>query len=403
MTTRIAIFHPADPAGHVPGGIDTIIRGMLKWAPSDLDYTIFGATSDESSRPVGREARLEFGGPNVHFVPLTRIDPSSRRAAIPVTLRYMLAVRTQMKRGLFDSFDALDFHRIETLWLFRHDRRPKNIIVHQDMSIIRDPGCDIAWRHAPWLYERIEGGVLPSAAHVYAVRQTAVERYRKTYPQLAQRISFLPTWVDTAIFTPPADAAERDTARATLRARLGLSDASVRVLTTVGRLDKQKDPLLLIEAFAQASPQANLHLVLVGDGVLRSNVEQLCSTLKLSGQVSFVGVQPPLQIASILRGSDLFVLSSAYEGMPIAVLEALATGLPVVSTNVGEIPLLIKNGISGQIASERTAQGLSAAVGAALDQVAAMRGKPSEDAVSPFRPELILRSIYENHRSQQAG
>jgi glycosyltransferase involved in cell wall biosynthesis len=321
-----------------------------------------------------------------------------------VTVRYMLAVRAHGRRGLFDSFDALDFHRIETLWLFRRDPRPKNLILHQDMSIIRNPDCDIAWRHAPWLYERLEGGVFPSAAHIYTVRQTAVERYRRSYPQLAQRISFLPTWVDSTIFTPPTDATERETARAELRSRLGLIDASVRVLTTVGRLDKQKDPMLLVEAFALTLHRhANLHLVLIGDGVLRSNVEQLCSRMKLNGRVSFVGVQPPSQIAGILRGSDLFVLSSAYEGMPIAVLEALATGLPVVSTNVGEIPLVIKNGVSGQIASERSPRGLSDAVGAALDQLDTMRGRPSEDAVAPFRPEIILHSLYENHRSQRGS
>jgi glycosyltransferase involved in cell wall biosynthesis len=400
---KIAIFHPTDPLGYVPGGIDTVIRGILKWAPPDLDYTLFGATSDEGARPVGREIDLPFGNGNARFVPLASIDSRGRRSVVPVTLRYLLALRRYIRHGRCKEFDVLDFHRVDPLWLFRHDGRPKNITVHQDMSIIRDEACDIMWRHAPWLYERIERTVFYASAHIFTVRQSAVKRYTQLYPDLADRITFLPTWVESTIFSPPSDEEGRRELRSKLLNDLGLERPSIQVLTSVGRLDKQKDPMLLLQAFSEALNRIpDLHMVLIGDGVLRPEVERVCQTLHLSGRVSLLGVMSPAQIANVLRGSDLFVLSSAYEGMPIAVLEALATGLPVVSTNVGEIPLVVHSGSTGQISQERTPQSLAAAICTALGQIASMSGKPCELAVSQYNPETVLTMLYGNHRAQVA-
>jgi glycosyltransferase involved in cell wall biosynthesis len=401
MLAKVAIFYPTDPVGHVPSGIDSVIRGILKWAPPDLHYTLFGATSDPAARPVGREYALPFAGDNARFVPLTAVNAIGRRGAVPLTVRYMQALRGRIGDGSCAGFDVLDFHRIEPLLLFRADRRPKNIIVHQDMSVLREKNCDIMWRHAPWLYEWIERRLFSSLNHIFAVRQSAVDRYGKMYPELAARISFLPTWVDNTTFTPPRDSTERAQARERLRSRLGVNDSATRVLASVGRLDKQKDPLLLLEALAKAAAEgANLHVAMIGDGVLRANVERACVSLGLGSRVSLMGVQPPAEIAEVLRGSDLFVLSSAYEGMPIAVLEALSTGLPVVSTRVGEVSLVIQNGLSGWISEERTAQSLANAICMALADLDSMTGGPCETAVTPYFPEKILSLLYSNHRSQ---
>lgn len=400
---KIAILYPSDPAGHAPSGIDSVIRGMLKWAPPDLEYTLLGATTDQRERPVGREAALALGSREVRFLPLVHMDAKAHRTVVPVVMRYMWALARYRRSNDFAGFDVLDFHRIEPVWLFRGDVRPKNVIVHQDMSVIRDKNCDIMWRHAPWLYERIEHNLFSHVDRIFSVRQTAVSRYRDLYPDLAERISFIPTWVDTSAFSAPKGAHERASARAALRSALELKSESIRILVYVGRLDKQKDPLLLLQAFGEAANrQSDLHLVIIGDGVLRPQVEAARKELRLDSNVTLLGVKPPAEISRVLSGSDLFILSSAYEGMPVAVLEALATGLPVVSTNVGEIPLVVRPGVSGRISAERSASALATAICEALAELHLMTGQPCETAVSAFHPEKILSVLYENHRRQAA-
>lgn len=397
--TRVGIFYHADPLGFVPSGVDTFIRSLIKWAPEDLRYTVVGASSDLRTRPLGKEIALEFGHSNACFLPIISSDASAKHSRVPLTLQYMWALRRHLRQPGIKALQVLDFHRVEPSILFRNDPRPKNIFIHNDMVMARDKNSDMRWRHAPWLYELIEGRIFRGVNRVFAVRQSAVDRYRVTFPSLADRFSFIPTAVDTATFHPIA-AEEQLAERARLRRRLGLTDAA-RLLIFVGRLDSQKDPALLLKAFeivSQNSP--DVHLVIIGDGTMRPMVESAIQITRLRGRVSLLGAQPANEIARVLQAGDLFVLSSAYEGMPIAVLEALATGVPVVSTDVGEIRRIVRNGNNGYISPERTAESLANTMLGALAHLNRISGAPCESAVKPFHPEHVFAAIYSNHRAQ---
>jgi glycosyltransferase involved in cell wall biosynthesis len=398
----IGIFHPTDPVGHIPGGIESVIRGILKFAPADLKYTLFGATSDLTARPLGRSVPMPFAGENVGFVPIVSADASAVRGKMPLTLRYLFSLRRLFGTEQIQQLSALDFHRVEPLALFTKDRRPKNVMIHQDMSVIRDKDCDIGWRHAPWLYEWTESALLPRADRVYCVRQSAVDRYRKLYPAIADSFTFLPTWVDTDVFRPALSTVERQELRDRFAATTGISP-SARLLVSVGRLDRQKDPLLLLDAFERAlARRPDCHLVLIGDGNLRREVEARCQSSVLVGKVSLLGARRQTEIADWLRLSDLFVLSSAYEGMPIVVLEALACGLPVVTTNVGEVQLTVRTGINGMVVNERSPAALAEAILATLADLQSLRGAPCVQAVTEYVPERVLSRVYDNHRRQAA-
>jgi glycosyltransferase involved in cell wall biosynthesis len=397
---RIGIFHPSDPAAHIPGGIETVIRGILKWAPADLDYTLFGATSDSAQRPIGQETEISLGGRSARFLPIVSADPSSTRGTLPLTARFLYALRRYKHTDRLRRLEVLDFHRIEPIVVFRDDPRPKNVMLHQDMSaVIRDRNCDMAWRHAPQLYERMERWLLERADRVFCVRQSAIDRYRTSYPALADRFTFIPTWVDNTVFFPTNDS-KRAELKERITNRLGIP-ASTRILVSVGRLDRQKDPLLLLDALKAAlKAQPELHLILVGDGIQRPRVEASCRLEELIGKVSLLGARPPEEIADLLRAADLFVLCSAYEGMPIVVLEALATGLPVVTTNVGEVRLVVQNDVDGTVVTERSPRHLALAICKTLAQLDSLRGAACAQAVAPYLPDRVLGRIYENHRSQ---
>lgn len=399
---HVAILHPIDPAGHVPSGIDAFIRGVLKFAPQDIHYTLFGATSDPVARPAGKLAKVVLGERTIEYWPLVTMGAKAERGLVPLTLRYMYALLGARRRGLLAPCNVLDFHRIEPSFLFSADPRPQNILLHQDMSVIRDANSDILWRHAPWLYEGLERRAFSGMRRIFAVRQSAVQRYRGLYPDFADRFAFIPTWVDSTVFVPSPSESSRESTRAALRHRIGMPPGAP-LLVFVGRLDQQKDPLLLIESLRLAvAATPNLHLAIVGDGALRSRVEEAVRARGLAAHVHFLGVRPPLEIAEILRAADVYVLSSAYEGMPIALLEALATGLPVVSTDVGEVRLIVRDGVNGQISTVREPRSFADAILSVLSRTEALRGAPCELAVSQYRPEPVLENIYANHRLQGA-
>ncbi|MEX2150341.1 MAG: glycosyltransferase family 4 protein [Steroidobacteraceae bacterium] len=384
----------------MPSGIDSFIRGILKWAPEDLRYTLIGGSSNLQARPLGEKLAIPGILGDGHFLPVVEVDASGRQSRIPLTLRYMRALQRLRRDSSFAHFDALDFHRPEPVLLFYRDKRPKNLVLHQDMTVIRSGSSDIRWRHWPWLYERFESVVFRQVDHVFCVRQSAIDRYRSEYPGSEEKFEFIPTWVDNETFASCPNPDARDELRRRIRAELELP-VDAALLTFVGRLDRQKDPVLLLEAFwlARALDPA-LHLVIVGDGVLRPEVEDRIAASPDVAHVSLLGALPPRSIAELLRASDLFVLSSAYEGMPIAVLEALATGLPVVSTDVGEIRRVVKEGINGTISGTRTPAGLAQAIASAMQQCERLRGLACSDSVREYGPEAVLGLVYDQHRKQ---
>jgi glycosyltransferase involved in cell wall biosynthesis len=400
--TRVAVLYPSDPLGFVPSGIDSFIRGILKWAPDGLHYTLIGATSDVTARPLGKT--IAFSGLNheSRIVPIVAVDASAQQTRVPLTIRYMWALRRYLQRSSPADFDALDFHRPEPVVLFRRDPRPKNLVLHQDMSVIRGRSSDIRWRHWPWLYEQFEDYIFRHVDHVFCVRQSAVDRYRAMYPDTEGKFEFIPTWVDDEIFGSCAHSEARDALRSRVRAELGVPPGAV-LLIFVGRLDRQKDPMLLLDSLRVARTRVSeLHLIMIGDGALRSQVEERINTIGIAGQVRLLGALPPSRIAELLRAGDLFVLSSAYEGMPIAVLEALASGLPVVSTDVGEIGRVVKDGINGTISAARTPAAMAEAIGGAMAKIDLMRGAPCRDSVRQFGPSAVLGLVYQHHRAQAA-
>ena len=102
----------------------------------------------------------------------------------------------------------------------------------------------------------------------------------------------------------------------------------------VGRLDEPKNPSLMLEAFNLLTADCNANLLMVGDGRLRSELEQRCKDLGLESRVSFWGYHPnPYEV---MAASDLLVLSSDREGLGNVIIEAMFCGLRVVSTNCGE-------------------------------------------------------------------
>lgn len=171
--------------------------------------------------------------------------------------------------------------------------------------------------------------------------QTLVRIATKTWWLPHHRVTYIPNGVDLRRFASPSP-----TQAAEARRRLGCTDSEV-VVGSVGRLGAEKNHGRLIRAFAAASNGRPAKLLLVGDGPLREPLGRMAQELGVASRVLFPGwAVDPLEF---YHAMDLFALSSDTEQMPIALLEAMAAGLPVVSTDVGDIPAMIGPEDGGQV------------------------------------------------------
>lgn len=130
------------------------------------------------------------------------------------------------------------------------------------------------------------------------------------------------------------------------RSKSDYSQENTVKLVHVGRFTPQKNHDRLLRAFAalcESHPQCRL--TLVGDGELRQQVEELVETLHLNRAVTFAGAQA--DVRPYLERADIFVLPSDYEGIPMTIIEAMATGLPIVATAVGGVPDMLRQEESG--------------------------------------------------------
>jgi 2-deoxystreptamine N-acetyl-D-glucosaminyltransferase/2-deoxystreptamine glucosyltransferase len=131
-----------------------------------------------------------------------------------------------------------------------------------------------------------------------------------------------------------------------------------------GRLADQKRPLDAVAAHALMAP--DVHLVVVGDGPLRDRVHAAVAASPARDRVHLLGLAPHDEVPAHLRHADVFVLPSQYEELGSVLVEAMASGLPVVANRVGGIPALVRDGVTGRLADRGDVAGLAAALTDAL-------------------------------------
>jgi glycosyltransferase involved in cell wall biosynthesis len=163
-----------------------------------------------------------------------------------------------------------------------------------------------------------------------------------------------------------------DRARLAAREQLGIPPAS-HVVSTVGRLTAIKDHRLFLDAarLVAGGDPASLFLI-VGDGELRHSLEQAARASGIADRTRFLGWRRDL--ATIYGATDVFLLTSRNEGTPVALIEALAAGVPGVSTDVGGVRDVIEEGVSGLLAPPGDAQTLASHVVSLLQDPARRRG-----------------------------
>lgn len=181
--------------------------------------------------------------------------------------------------------------------------------------------------------QEIFGRALRQMDRIIAVSQDLKTKLINTFALPAEKIAVIHNGIDVAKFKPLS--------REEARRSLGIP-INRRVLLTVARLSEEKALDRLIQAVA-LSRRLDVMLYIVGEGPLRQDLQRLIDQQALDNRVFLVGGVEHAHLNDWFCAADIFCLSSLHEGCPVVVHEALACGIPVVSTNVGAVPGVVNS------------------------------------------------------------
>lgn len=329
--------------------------------------------------------RLDVGGLENGLVNLINHTPPDRYRHAIISLTEITDFRRRIKR---DGVTCTALHKREgkdigvyaRLWRVLRELRPQ--IVHTRnlpalvcqivASLARVPGR-IHGEHGRdvydldgtnWKYNRLRRSMRP-LIHRYIPLSIDLDQWLRSRVAVSdEKIVRIYNGVDSKEFHPAL------TGREPLPAPLGFAPPDKLVIGTVGRMAKVKDPLSLVRAFLHlldTMPRASerLRLVMAGDGPLRAEAVNLLARHGAAHLAWLPGSRE--DVARIMRGLDVFVLPSKAEGISNTILEAMASGLPVVATRVGGNPELVSEEQNGLLVPAESPEALAQAIRRYLD------------------------------------
>ncbi len=322
------------------GGAQEVVRSLVTHLPASGWTPVVATLRDGPLAEV-----IRAGGTDVHVIRSRHHSMLSARGLIEIAgirdaLRTLCAeegisiVQTHLLRSM--DFVALSLRAnggvrgvLWTVHNSRLDLRADQLRDH--LWLLRPKRLGYRWSYR--LGARL-GGQFVAVSH--DVGSSIVKQIRP----LPDRVHVIPNGVDV-------DRYPSSTPRAQVRRDLGIDESSF-VLVSVAKLHEQKGHRdLLAAARLVIDGHPNVTVLLVGDGPLRKTLEAEAAALGLAGHVRFLGTRS--DVPELLAASDLFVLASHWEGLPMALLEAMASGLPSVATDVSGTREVSAPGRTGQI------------------------------------------------------
>jgi len=360
------------------GGVETYLLALIRHAdPRQFQFTLFSQTQ----APFTHQA-ASLGATVVDW-----------QRWLPADLAAPWALARALKQH---AIDLVHCHApIAAIWgraAARFAGIPAVVSVHLPMDQYHGSGQGLRARLGRWLYTGIDSALNRGLGTplVFVAESVRREQIARGHARSAQT-RVVSTGVDLPSYPALPD-------RARLRAELGRAPEAV-VLVCVGRLEPQKGQDVLLQAAAQLAEQrAAFELWLVGDGPQRLALEKQVNAAGLADRVTFWGFRA--DIPRLLGAADVFVLPSRYEAAPIALLEALAAGLPVVASRCGEIPSWIEDQREGLLVEPEDAAALAAALAEVLLQPARREqlAQAARDGRSRFSDQSMTTAYYDLYR-----
>lgn len=336
------------------GGAQETVLTLARYLPRTGHRTVVCSFGDG---PLRRD--IERLGAPLELLP-------ERRHSI-VALPRFLAEMLRRRRDLLDIVARHDVGIIQTQGLGTLDFLVMSLGIGRPLQVwwtIQNAAFTVRGEHLPrypwllrpkqvahrWLYRlgtKVVDGVI-------AVSDETARSFRDTVGEGARdRISVVCNAVDVERY--PADV-DRDRQRSSLGLRRG-----DHVMTMVGTFKRQKGHRFLVEAVSRVLPRfPDLHVLLVGEGVLLPEIRRQVDDAELADRVHFLGSRR--DVPELLAASDSFVLPSLWEGLPVALTEAMASQLPVIATAVSGTSQVMTDGETGWLVPAGDAAALAEAM-----------------------------------------
>lgn len=347
------IVHQFDPQNPVPGGIDTCLRGLIRYHPDGLAIGVIGVAAGQTGQSdrVGKWERISFRGRTVWFLPAVALDPANQSRKIPHSMRLIIGVIKNIRK--IPKARIVQAHRMDTALAITLLRRSSlHYFVHTQENGLTGKNSDSIWKYASRLHAYLEHRVIRKADNVAVFNPDYAEVVRTLNPSARS----FPTWWDPENL--PARSPERHS----------------NDIVWIGRLEPPKDPILAIRAFAvllgSAYANEKWTLSIIGSGTLEQKVAEEVSSLpdELRARIKLHGRLDPTAVSRKLASAGVFLMTShaGYEGFPRVLVEAMAAGCQPVVTPGCDTGRLLERGVNGIESDGRSPDSVAAAVRAVL-------------------------------------
>ncbi|MCG7849573.1 MAG: glycosyltransferase family 4 protein, partial [ANME-2 cluster archaeon] len=311
---ELIIIAAIDPNIAKPGGIQNYVMNLINFISNSINVTLIGISKIEKSSEYA------------NFIPVVKKTNVSS---------YIFLLNLLLKTPFLKISKSSIIHiqRPETMlpFVLFFRENPKVCTLHglANKGIFHKKGKLVGT-----IYLVIERYTLKHTDAVIAVSDEIKDEYLQKYPWLKDKFKVIPVGFDEKLFRPLD--------KNKMRQKYGFS-INDKIILYVGRFEKEKRLDTLLTAFKEIKNEIiNAKLVLVGDGREKHNLENLIKKLDIKDVVILNTIEH-VRIPEIMNCADVFALTSMYEGMPTVVLEALACGIPVVSTDVGDVYKVVNN------------------------------------------------------------
>ena len=353
----VLLIEPCNFENFPVGGQTTFSKQMMLAFGDRL--ALVGLSTDGT--PVGCWMKKRFNELDYHFFAFGKRNISSTKPVVPARVTALLKIaryrKAIMSLGINYAFTqspemVIAIHNWpwdSLCYRIAGDANPLKISRYRWARLFEkfyDAKLFSVLKHADVILASADSQAIKSLVH-----------RSKNLINVEQIIPF-PTRVDTSIFKPQP--------MQKIRQKIKL-DGSGPVVITCGRLNNVKGWDLIISAFQNfLRKHPRSRLIFVGDGEDRHILEKTILERGLTGYILVVGFQPPSKVVEYLNAANMFVVGSYKEGWSMAMLESLACGLPIITTDVSGARDMIVEGQNGFIVSNRDTQQFAAAMKQAL-------------------------------------